>query len=80
MTTSNNVKPPKCFYGSEEQYILNALVCYAETRIEEIKQIEANGKRPFFTVDYINQMTEQLAEKINDLTHKPKKWEGEKHE
>jgi hypothetical protein len=77
MTTSNNVKPAKCFWGDEEQYIFNALVCYAETRIEEIKHIEANGKIPFFTVDYINQMTEQLAEKIKDLTHEPKKCEGE---
>jgi hypothetical protein len=77
MTTSNNVKPPKCFWGDEAQYIFNALACYAETGIEEIKQIEANGKIPFFTFNYIKQMTEQLVEKIKDLTHEPKKWEGE---
>lgn len=69
MTTSNNVKPPNWFWGDEKQYMLNALETYKEARIEELKQIEAKGKTPFFTVNYIEQMTELLTNKIKNLTY-----------
>lgn len=71
MTVSNKVKPANWFWGDEKQYILNALETYKEARIEEIKEIEARVKVHFFTVNYIDQMTKLLTEKIKNLSWEP---------
>jgi len=63
-----DVEPIDLFWGNEKQYILNALDTYKEVRIKEIKQIEASGRTPFFTVNYIDQMTEQLKDKVKELS------------
>jgi hypothetical protein len=71
MTVFNKFKPPNWFWGDEKQYILNALETYKEARIEQIKKIESKGKVPFFTVNYIDQMTELLTGKIKNLSWEP---------
>jgi hypothetical protein len=58
---------PQLFWGDEVNFVINALNVYAETRIEEIKQIEANGKIPLFAAEYINDMTEHITQKILHL-------------
>lgn len=68
MNVDNEVEPVDLFWGDEKQYLLNALDTYKEARIKEIKQIEASGRTPFFTVNYIDQMTEDLKEKVGNLS------------
>ena len=70
---------PYLFWGDEVNFVINALNAYAETRIEEIKRIEANGKIPLFAPEYISDMTEYITQKILHL-QQPKRPEEKEDE
>ena len=53
-------------FNGHEAYIISAAVDAYVTRMNEsIKQAEAEGKRPIFTVDYFPQMAKDIKAKLN---------------
>ena len=53
------------FNGHEAYIISTAVDSYVIKMNEGIKQAEAEGKRPIFTVDYFPQMAKDIKAKLN---------------
>ena len=53
------------FNGHEAYIISTAVDSYVIKMNESIKQAEAEGKRPIFTVDYFPQMAKDIKSKLN---------------
>ena len=52
-------------FNGHEAYIINAAVDAYVTRMNEsIKQAEAEGKRPIFTIDYFPQLAKDIKAKL----------------
>jgi len=62
---------PNLFWGYETMFVVNALKAYAEIQKDSIKKIEAQWKTPMYTLDYMDQMSEQIIGKILQL-HQPR--------
>tara|TARA_R100000700_G_C3081151_1_gene86777 strand:+ start:392 stop:595 length:204 start_codon:yes stop_codon:yes gene_type:complete len=60
----------KKFNGHEAHIISNALDLYVKEINKEIETLEAEGKRPIFTVDYYPQVAKDIKTKLtfNTLT------------
>ncbi len=69
MTTKPYVynENPNLFWGDETNFVINALKVYAETQKHYIRNIETQGKVPLFASNYIDDMTEQITQKILQL-------------
>tara|TARA_R100000458_G_C8066470_1_gene107158 strand:+ start:275 stop:493 length:219 start_codon:yes stop_codon:yes gene_type:complete len=53
-------------FNGHEAYIISAAVdSYVIRMNESIKQAEAEGKRPIFTVDYFPQLAKDIKTKLN---------------
>ena len=53
-------------FNGHEAYIISAAVdSYVIKMNESIKQAEAEGKRPIFTVDYFPQLAKDIKAKLN---------------
>ena len=53
-------------FNGHEAYIISAAVdSYVIRMNESIKQAEAEGKRPIFTVDYFPQLAKDIKAKLN---------------
>jgi hypothetical protein len=53
-------------FNGHEAYIISAAVdSYVNKMNESIKQAEAEGKRPIFTVDYFPQLAKDIKAKLN---------------
>jgi len=53
------------FNGHEAYIISEALDLYVKEINEEIEALEAEGKRPIFTVDYFPQLAKDINSKLN---------------
>ena len=53
------------FNGHEAYIISEALDLYVKKINEEIEALEAEGKRPIFTVDYYPQVAKDIKAKLN---------------
>ena len=53
------------FNGHEAYIISTAVDAYVKKMNEAIKQAEAEGKRPIFTVDYFPQLAKDINSKLN---------------
>jgi hypothetical protein len=53
------------FNGHEAYIISTAVDAYVTKMNESIKQAEAEGKRPIFTVDYFPQLAKDIKAKLN---------------
>ena len=69
MTTKPYVynENPNLLWGDETNFILNALKVYAETQKHYIQKVKAEGKISLFAAEYIDNMTEQIMQKILKL-------------
>ena len=69
MTTKPYVynENPNLLWGDETNFILNALRVYAVTQKQYIQKLDAEGKIPLFATQYIDDMTEQIMQKILKL-------------
>lgn len=78
MTTKPYVhnENPNLFWGDETHFVITALKDFAETQKEFLEKREVNGKRPFFTPEYFDQMSEKIIGKILEL-QQPKRPEVE---
>ena len=53
-------------FNGHEAFIISAAVdSYVNKMNESIKQAEAEGKRPIFTVDYFPQLAKDIKAKLN---------------
>ena len=53
------------FNGHEAYIISEALDLYVKEINKEIEELEAEGKRPIFTVDYFPQLAKDIKAKLN---------------
>ena len=53
------------FNGHEAYIISKSLDLYVNALTEEIEALEAEGKRPIFTVDYFPQLAKDIKAKLN---------------
>ncbi len=51
--------------GHEQDVVSAALKLYVQEINKEIESLEAEGKRPIFTVDYYPQVAEGIKSKLN---------------
>ena len=58
------------FNGHEAYIISEALDLYVNAMTEEIEALEAEGKRPIFTVDYFPQLAKDIKTKLTFNTLK----------
>ncbi len=62
------LKEIKLFNGREAYIIIEALRAERDASIKILEDIEKDGKRPLFTVEFIRQEMNQLIKKIEDNT------------
>lgn len=69
MTTKPYVynENPNLLWGDETNFVINALKVYAVTQKQYIQKIETEGKVSLFAAEYIDNMTEQIMQKILKL-------------
>ena len=69
MTTKPYVynENPNLFWGDETHFVITALKDFVEAQKESLEKITVNGKRPFFTSEYFDQMSEKIIGKILEL-------------
>ena len=58
------------FNGHEAYIISKSLDLYVNAMTEEIEALEAEGKRPIFTVDYFPQLAKDIKTKLTFNTIK----------
>ena len=58
------------FNGHEAYIISKSLDLYVNAMTEEIEALEAEGKRPIFTVDYFPQLAKDIKTKLTFNTLK----------
>lgn len=66
--TDYHLKKAKLFNGREAYIIIEALRAERDASVKIIEDIEKDGKRPLFTVEFIKQEMNQLIKKIEDNT------------
>ena len=67
-TADYRLKEFKLFNGREAYIIIEALRAERDASIKILEDIEKDGKRPLFTVEFIRQEMNQLIKKIEDNT------------
>ena len=67
-TSDYRLKEIKLFNGREAYIIIEALRAERDASIKILEDIEKDGKRPLFTVEFVRQEMNQLIEKIEDNT------------
>ena len=58
----------KLFNGMEEFMIVESLKNEKKLSVEKVKEMEAEGKRPIFTVGFIERSIDDLIKKVQDNT------------
>lgn len=58
---------PNLFWGDETHFVITALNDFVETQKELLEKRAVDQKRPFFTPEYFDQMSEQIINKIKQL-------------
>lgn len=58
----------KLFNGMEEFMIVESLKNEKKISVEKIREMKHNGKRPLFTVDFIEKTIDNLIKKVQDNT------------
>jgi hypothetical protein len=58
---------PNLFWGDETHFVITALKDFVEAQKTSVEKIAVDGKTPFFTPEYFDQMTEQIIGKILEL-------------
>jgi hypothetical protein len=67
-TADYRLKEFKLFNEREAYIIIEALRAERDASIKILEDIEKDGKRPLFTVEFIRQEMNQLIKKIEDNT------------
>jgi hypothetical protein len=67
-TADYRLKETKLFNGREAYMIIESLRTERDASIKIIEDMEKDGKRPLFTVNFIKQEINQLIKKIEDNT------------
>lgn len=67
-TSDYHLKKFKLFNGREAYIIIEALRAERDASIKILEDIEKDGKRPLFTVEFVRQEMNQLIKKIEDNT------------
>jgi len=67
-TSDYHLKEIKLFNGREAYIIIEALRAERDASIKILEDIEKDGKRPLFTVEFVRQEMNQLIKKIEDNT------------
>ena len=62
------LKETKLFNGREAYLIIESLRTERDASIKILEDMEKDGKRPLFTVEFIRQEMNQLIKKIEDNT------------
>ena len=66
--TDYRLKEFKLFNGREAFIIIEALRAERDASVKILEDMEKDGKRPLFTVEFIKQEMNQLIKKIEDNT------------
>jgi len=67
-TSDYRLKEIKLFNGREAYIIIEALRAERDASIKILEDIEKDGKRALFTVEFVRQEMNQLIKKIEDNT------------
>lgn len=69
MTTKPYVynENPNLFWGDETHFVITALKDFVKAQKESLEKIAVDGKTPFFTPEYFDQMSEIIIGKILEL-------------